>query len=279
MACRLCWDQFEDPESGVATYSYQIFQLSPPDFPSASASALLPASVSSSVPASSGPSSASRKLLQNSPQTPTATPVTPQITLDASIAPRAQLVSGLELQYGYTYYAEITATNNANLNATSTSTNVLVAKDPNHGLLIAIVVLASIGVSMLLVACLTAFIVRRRWAAHKQATYTSIPKCTPESTPNKRLSDNPSCTTSSVLGAQQAFRTTSSVSSSCIHEELHAEQALCRTSTINSVHAKPHAQQAPCMASQEHRKLHAQQTPSLTTSSITPSSLQHKLPA
>lgn len=225
MACRICWDQFEDPESGVATYSYQIFQLSPPDFASASASALLPASFSSSVPASpsasSAPSLASRKLLQNSPQTPTATPVTPQITLDASIAPRAQLVSGLELQYGYTYYAEITATNNANLNATSTSTNVSVAKDPNHGLLIAIVVLASIGVSMLLVACLTAFIVRRRWAAHKQATYTSIPRCTPESTPDKRLYDNPSCITSSVLDAQQAFCATSSISSSCIHKELH----------------------------------------------------------
>ena len=75
-------------------------------------------------------------------------------------------MSGLELQYGYTYYAEITATNNADLNTTSTSTNVVVNKDPNHGLLIAIVVLASIGVSMLLVACLTAFIVRRRYAAH-----------------------------------------------------------------------------------------------------------------
>lgn len=177
IACRICWDQFEDPESGVATYSYQIFQLSPPDFPSASAPALLPAFSSSSVPSSatppSAPSSASRKLLQTPPQTPTATPVTPQITLDASSAPRAQLVSGLDLQYGYTYYAEITATNNANLNTTSTSTNVSVAKDPNHGLLIAIVVLASIGVSMLLVACLTAFIVRRRCAAHYQATHTA----------------------------------------------------------------------------------------------------------
>lgn len=175
LVCRICWDKFEDPESGIATYSYQIFQLSPSKSPSASASAILPASSSSSDPSSatlsSAPSSASRKLLQNPPQTPTATPVTPRVTLDASTAPRAQLVSGLELQYGYTYYAEITATNNADLKTTSTSPDVSVGKDPNHGLLIAIVVLASIGVSMLLVACLTAFIVRRRWAAHN-ATYT-----------------------------------------------------------------------------------------------------------
>ena len=173
--CRICWDQFEDPESGIASYSYQIFQLSPSDSASSSASALLPASSSSSDPSSatlsSAPSSASRKLLQNPLRTPTATPVTPRVTLDASTAPRAQLVSGLELQYGYTYYAEITATNNANLKTTSTSPDVSVARDPNHGLLIAIVVLASIGVSMLLVACLTAFIVRRRWAAHDKATY------------------------------------------------------------------------------------------------------------
>lgn len=90
------------------------------------------------------------------------------MTIDASTAPRAQLVSGLELQYGYTYYAEVTATNNADLNATSTSPPVVV-KDPNHGLLIAIVVLASIGVSVLLVACLTAFIVRRRYGWSTQA--------------------------------------------------------------------------------------------------------------
>lgn len=167
--CRICWDQFEDPESGIATYSYQIFQLSPPKFFSASESASLPSSYSSSfVPSSvssssSAPASASRKLLQTPVQTPTRTPVTPQITVDASTAPRAQLVSGLKLQYGYTYYAEVTATNNADLNTTTTSPNVVVTKDPNRGLLIAIVVLASIGVSMLLVACFTAFIVRRRY--------------------------------------------------------------------------------------------------------------------
>ena len=127
----------------MATYSYQIFQLDSPSVSSASAPA----------------SAASRKLLQ----TLSATPVTPQITLDASTARRAQLVSGLSLQYGATYYAQITATNNADLNTTSTSTYVAVAKTPsNRNLLIAIVVLASIGVSMLLVACLTAFIVRRR---------------------------------------------------------------------------------------------------------------------
>lgn len=166
--CRICWDQFEDPESGVATYSYQIFQLSPPHSLSASASASLPTSTSSSsVPSSASSSSsapissASRKLLQTPAQTPTVTPVSPQMTIDASTAPTAQLVSGLELQYGYKYYAEVTATNNADLIATSMSPPVVV-KDPNHGLLIAIVVLASIGVSVLLVACLTAFIVRRR---------------------------------------------------------------------------------------------------------------------
>lgn len=169
--CRICWDQFEDPESGIATYSYQIFQLSPPKFFSAFESASLPSSSSSSssfVPSSvssssSAPASASRKLLRTPVQTPNGTPVTPQITVDASTAPRAQLVSGLKLQYGYTYYAEVTATNNADLNTTTTSLNVVVTKDPNRGLLIAIVVLASIGVSMLLVACFTAFIVRRRY--------------------------------------------------------------------------------------------------------------------
>ena len=149
---RICWDAFEDPESGVASYSYQIFQLDSPTSPSASPAASAPSSSSVS-------SSASRKLLQ----TPSATPVTPQITLDASSAQRAQLVTGLSLHYGSTYYAQITATNNADLNTTSNSTYVAVAKAPsNRSLLIAIVVLASIGVSMLLVACLTAFIVRRR---------------------------------------------------------------------------------------------------------------------
>ena len=152
---RICWDAFEDPESGVASYSYQIFQLDSPTSPSASPAPSAPSSSS----ASSSASSASRKLLQ----TPSATPVTPQITLDASSAQRAQLVTGLGLHYGSTYYAQITATNNADLNTTSSSTYVAVAKAPsNRSLLIAIVVLASIGVSMLLVACLTAFIVRRR---------------------------------------------------------------------------------------------------------------------
>ncbi|KAL3147560.1 hypothetical protein ABBQ38_014613 [Trebouxia sp. C0009 RCD-2024] len=172
----ICWDQFEDPESGVATYSYQIFQLSPPHSLSASASASLPTSTSSSsVPSSASSSSsapissASRKLLQTPAQTPTVTPVSPQMTIDASTAPTAQLVSGLELQYGYKYYAEVTATNNADLIATSMSPPVVV-KDPNHGLLIAIVVLASIGVSVLLVACLTAFIVRRRLVRRYEET-------------------------------------------------------------------------------------------------------------
>lgn len=152
---RICWDAFEDPESGVASYSYQIFQLDSPTSPSASPAPSAPSS--SSV--SSSASLTSRKLLQ----TPSATPVTPQITLDASSAQRAQLVTGLSLHYGSTYYAQITATNNADLNTTSSSTYVAVAKAPsNRSLLIAIVVLASIGVSMLLVACLTAFIVRRR---------------------------------------------------------------------------------------------------------------------
>ena len=152
---RICWDAFEDPESGVASYSYQIFQLDSPTSPSASPAPSAPSSSSASTSASS----ASRKLLQ----TPSATPVTPQITLDASSARRAQLVTGLSLHYGSTYYAQITATNNADLNTTSSSTYVEVAKAPsNRSLLIAIVVLASIGVSMLLVACLTAFIVRRR---------------------------------------------------------------------------------------------------------------------
>jgi len=152
---RICWDAFEDPESGVASYSYQIFQLDSPTSPSASPAPSAPSS--SSV--SSSASLTSRKLLQ----TPSATPVTPQITLDASSAQRAQLVTGLSLHYGSTYYAQITATNNADLNTTSSSSYVAVAKAPsNRSLLIAIVVLASIGVSMLLVACLTAFIVRRR---------------------------------------------------------------------------------------------------------------------
>lgn len=171
-AHRICWDQFEDPESGLATYSYQIFQLSPPASPAPSASASVPASSSSpaapsaSASASSSSSVTSRKLLQTPDLTPTATPVTPQITVDARDAQRAQLVSGLKLQYGATYYAQITATNNADLNTTSMSPNVSVAKgSADRSLLIAIVVLASIGVSMLLVACLTAFIVRRRYAA------------------------------------------------------------------------------------------------------------------
>ena len=186
-ACRICWDPFEDPESGVATYSYQIFQLGSPAAPAPSASSSLSSSLPSSSPSSASDSASkspwsprlSRKLLQTPSATPTATPVTPQITLAASTAQRAQLVSGLKLQHGNTYYAQITATNNADLNTTSTSTNVLVARgSADRSLLIAIVVLASIGVSMLLVACLTAFIVRRRYApSHGLAKAQSQQSC------------------------------------------------------------------------------------------------------
>ncbi|DBA77690.1 TPA: hypothetical protein ACH3X2_008392 [Trebouxia sp. C0005] len=160
----ICWDVFEDPESGVASYSYQIFQL---DSPTSLSASPVPSAPSSSSSASSSAFSASRKLLQ----TPSATPVTPQITLDASSAQRAQLVTGLSLHYGSTYYAQITATNNADLNTTSSSTSIAVTKGAsNRSLLIAIVVLASIGVSMLLVACLTAFIVRRRLVRRQEET-------------------------------------------------------------------------------------------------------------
>ena len=105
----------------------------------------------------------SRNLLQTSLTTPVTTSLTPLTTIDASAAPKGQLLTGLKLQYGITYFAQVTATNNAALNTTSASTFQTTSKSPsNRSLLIAIVVLASIGVSMLLVALLTAFIVRRR---------------------------------------------------------------------------------------------------------------------
>lgn len=103
----------------------------------------------------------SRSLLQS----PTVTPLTALTTVDASAAPQGQLLSGLKLQPGQTYYAEVTATNNAALNASSATTFSTGSSHSTRGLLIAIVVLASIGVSMLLVALLTAFIVRRRCVA------------------------------------------------------------------------------------------------------------------
>lgn len=216
---RICWDGFDDLESGVATYSYQLFQLHPIPSPKPSRKLLAgpsnPFTVQhttlqsrahllrlqhivwqisnyfstlllgihlwvaahppiTSIPPPRGPLPAqsgtaqvqqtSRNLLQTTLITPVTSPLTPVITIDASAAPRGQLVTGLHLKYGMTYFAQVTATNNAALNSTSASTFQTASKAPsNRSLLIAIVVLASIGVSMLLVALLTAFVVRRRY--------------------------------------------------------------------------------------------------------------------
>ena len=105
----------------------------------------------------------SRGLLQS----PSMTPLIALTTVAASVAPQGQMLSELKLQPGQTYYAEVTATNSAALNGGSSSATTFStgSKPSNRSLLIAIVVLASIGVSMLLVALLTAFIVRRRCEA------------------------------------------------------------------------------------------------------------------
>ena len=156
-SCRTCWGAVKHVASGVARFSYQTFQLKSSASVSASVQALPSSATASSASASA--SAASRKLLQD----PLVGPVTPQITLDATPVQRAQLESGLSSEYGSPYHTRVMATNNADLATTFSSTDVSVAKTPsNQSLLIAIVVLASIGVSMLLVACLTAFIVRRR---------------------------------------------------------------------------------------------------------------------
>lgn len=106
-----------------------------------------------------------RSLLQTPWANPVTTPLTPLTVTEPSASPQGQLPFGGSLPSGIASFAQVTATTNAASDVPSASTLQTVSNaSSNRSLLIAIVVLAAIGVSVLLVALLTAFIVRRRYA-------------------------------------------------------------------------------------------------------------------
>lgn len=116
----------------------------------------------SALPSSAQLQQSPRSLLQAPTTTPTVTSPYPVITTSVAAASLEQPGTGEKLQASFNDFAQITAASTFDANSSASTLQTPARSASNRNLLIAIVVLASIGVSMLLVALLTAFIVRRR---------------------------------------------------------------------------------------------------------------------
>ncbi|KAK9829405.1 hypothetical protein WJX72_005653 [[Myrmecia] bisecta] len=123
-----CWDDFEDPTTNITQYSYQILQWS---------------LVGSDV------------ALQPSK------PITDQIPIGLQ---NSTMLTGLSLQPDTSYFVRVFATNSAGLTGWADSAPIKILPKPSGitGTKLAIIVAAAIGVSSILVALLTMYIVRTR---------------------------------------------------------------------------------------------------------------------